>query len=66
MASSPANKYADVLRHDLCAFIHRSFIELNAQTPFHSNWHIEVLAAKLEAVRSFKRRKSLFRSYPRG
>jgi predicted phage terminase large subunit-like protein len=43
--------YADVLRHDLCAFIHRSFLELNAQTPFLSNWHIEVLAAKLEEVR---------------
>ena len=32
MAPSPANMYADVLRHDLCAFIHRSFLELNAQT----------------------------------
>jgi hypothetical protein len=51
MTPSPANMYADVLRHDLCAFIHRSFLELNAQTPFLSNWHIEVLAAKLEEVR---------------
>jgi hypothetical protein len=48
MTPSPANMYADVLRHDLCAFIHRSFLELNAQTPFLSNWHIQVLAAKLE------------------
>ena len=32
MAPTPANMYADVLRHDLCAFIHRSFLELNAQT----------------------------------
>jgi predicted phage terminase large subunit-like protein len=51
MAPSPANMYADVLRHDLCAFIHRSFLELNSHTPFLSNWHIEVLAAKLEEVR---------------
>jgi predicted phage terminase large subunit-like protein len=51
MTPSPANMYADVLRHDLCAFIHRSFLELNAQTPFLSNWHIQVLAAKLEEVR---------------
>src|SRR3979409_1515319 len=51
MTPSPANMYADVLRHDLCAFIHRSFLELNAQTPFLSNWHIELLAAKLEEVR---------------
>lgn len=51
MAPSPANMYADLLRHDLYAFIHRSFLELNAQTQFLSNWHIEVLAAKLEEVR---------------
>jgi predicted phage terminase large subunit-like protein len=51
MAPSPANMYADVLRHDLCAFIHRSFIELEAGKQFLWNWHIEVLAAKLEDVR---------------
>ena len=51
MAPTPANMYADVLRHDLCAFIHRSFLELNAQTPFLPNWHIDVQAAKLEEVR---------------
>src|SRR6266699_3074297 len=51
MTPTPAHMYADVLRHDLCAFIHRSFLELNAQTQFLSNWHIEVLAAKLEQVR---------------
>src|SRR5262245_36531328 len=51
MAPTPANMYADVLRRDLCAFIHRSYLELNAQTPFLPNWHIEVQAAKLEEVR---------------
>jgi predicted phage terminase large subunit-like protein len=51
MTPSPANMYADVLRHDLCAFIHRSFLELNSQTRFLANRHIEVLAAKLEEVR---------------
>ena len=51
MMPSPANMYADLLRHDLCAFIHRSHLELNPQTPFLSNWHIELLAAKLEEVR---------------
>jgi predicted phage terminase large subunit-like protein len=48
---SAANMYADLMRHDLCSFIHRSFLELNPQTPFLPNWHIEVLAAKLEEVR---------------
>lgn len=51
MALSSANMYAELLRHDLCAFIHRSFLELNAGKHFLSNWHIEVLAAKLEEVR---------------
>src|SRR6202162_762723 len=51
MMSSPANMYADLLRRTLCAFIHRSFLELNPQTRFHTNWHIEMLAAKLEEVR---------------
>lgn len=46
-----SNMYADLLRHDLCAFIHRSFLELNSQTRFLPNWHIELLAAKLEEVR---------------
>jgi predicted phage terminase large subunit-like protein len=43
--------YAELLRQDFCAFIHRSFLQLNAATKFLSNWHIEVLAAKLEEVR---------------
>jgi predicted phage terminase large subunit-like protein len=43
--------YAYLLRHDLCAFIQRSFLELNPQTKYQSNWHIELLAAKLEDVR---------------
>jgi hypothetical protein len=51
MAPSPANMYAELLRHDLCAFIHRSFLQLNASTQFLPNWHIELLAAKLEEVR---------------
>ena len=46
MASSPANIFADVLRHDLAAFTHRSFLELNGQTPFLTGWHPEVLAAQ--------------------
>ncbi|MGH6678538.1 MAG: terminase large subunit domain-containing protein, partial [Bradyrhizobium sp.] len=62
MAPSPANMYAHVLRHDLCAFIHRSFVELE-QSEFHANWHIEVLAAKLEDVR-FGRCKRLIVNVP--
>ncbi len=65
MAPSPANMYAHVLRHDLYAFIHRSFKELNAQTHFLSNWHLEVLAAKLEDVRRGRCKRLIVNVPPR-
>jgi hypothetical protein len=65
MARSPANMYADVLRHDLCAFIHRSFIELEAGKQFLCNWHIEVLAAKLEEVRQGRCKRLIVNMPPR-
>jgi predicted phage terminase large subunit-like protein len=51
MAPSPSDLYADILRGDLTAFIHRSFQELNPGESFAVNWHIELMAAKLEEVR---------------
>jgi len=57
--------YADVLRHDLCAFIHRSFIELEAGKQFLPNWHIEVLAARLEEVRRGRCRRLIVNMPPR-
>ena len=64
MAPSPANMYAYVLRHDLFAFIHRSFLELE-QTEFHPNWHLEVLAAKLEDVRCGRCKRLIVNVPPR-
>lgn len=43
--------YGLLLRSDFHTFLHRSFGELNPRTPFDDNWHIAVLAAKLDAVR---------------
>ena len=65
MATSPANMYAHVLRRDLCAFIHRSFLELNARAQFFPNWHIEVLAAKLEELRQGRCRRLIVLVPPR-
>jgi hypothetical protein len=65
MPLSPARMYAHLLRHDLCAFIHRSFLELNPQTQFHSNWHIEVVASKLEDVRHGRCRRLIVNVPPR-
>jgi predicted phage terminase large subunit-like protein len=52
MAPAPTKTYSEILRNDFCGFIHRSFLELNAGTKFEANWHIELLAAKLEEVRA--------------
>ena len=43
--------YRTLLRRDLYAFIQRAFYELNPTTPFLPNWHIELVAAALEACR---------------
>ena len=51
MAPSPEKVYADILRNDFHAFLHRAFLELNPRARFELNWHLEVLAAKLEEVR---------------
>src|SRR5262245_55222358 len=64
MAPSPANMYAHLLRHDLGAFIHRSFLELE-QSEFHWNWHLEVLAAKLEDVRRGRCKRLIVNVPPR-
>ena len=51
MAPSLGRLYADILRNDLYAFIYRAYLELNPQGKFEPNWHLDVLAAKLEDVR---------------
>ena len=65
MAPSPAQIYAYVLRHDLCAFIHRSFLELNPQNKYEHNWHIELLASKLEDVRAGQCKRLIVNVPPR-
>lgn len=50
MTKDVTREYRDLIRKDLYAFIELTFRELNPQTPFLRNWHIEVLAAALERV----------------
>ncbi len=40
-----------ILRSDLGYFAERCFYQLNPQAAFLTNWHIEVVAAKLATVR---------------
>ena len=50
-------EYDALLRQDLATFAARCFQELNPQTELAVNWHLEVIAAKLTAVRDGKIRR---------
>jgi hypothetical protein len=47
-------EYKTLLRQDFSSFVARCFYDLNPQTEFAMNWHVEVIAAKLTAVRQGK------------
>src|ERR1022692_1388513 len=65
MIASPSMMYTEILKRDLYAFIHRSFLELNGGKAFLPNWHLEVLAAKLEDVRHGRCRRLIINLPPR-
>ena len=60
-----ANEYMALLKLDFYAFIERSFAQLNPETRFYRNWHIELLAAKLEAWRRGEIRRLIINVPPR-
>jgi hypothetical protein len=47
-------EYETLLRQDFTTFATRCFYDLNPQTEFAMNWHLEVIAAMLTAVREGK------------
>lgn len=51
MTDRTLTQYTDILRADFAAFTHRAFLELYGSKTFKFNWHIELLAERLEAVR---------------
>jgi predicted phage terminase large subunit-like protein len=58
-------EYDALLRQDFETFAARCFHDLNPQTHFSPNWHIEVIAAKLMAVRQGKIRRLIINLPPR-
>ena len=56
---------AALLWHDLASFALRAFRELNPRTLFAMNWHIELIAAQLAAVRAGRIRRLLVNLPPR-
>ena len=63
-ALSPA-EYRAVLRGDFYSFMLRCFAELDSGGPFLPSWHIEVMAAKLQAVRDGRVRRLIINIPPR-
>jgi hypothetical protein len=49
--------YDTLLRLDFVSFAQRCFRELSPRTQFATNWHIEMIAAKLIALREGKIRR---------
>jgi predicted phage terminase large subunit-like protein len=58
-------EYAVVLRNDLAAFTERAFYELNPNTLFAANGHLEVIASKLEDCRNGKIKRLIINLPPR-
>jgi predicted phage terminase large subunit-like protein len=56
---------AALLWHDFASFAARCFRELNPRTPFVTNWHFELMAAKLAAVREGRSRRLIISVPPR-
>jgi predicted phage terminase large subunit-like protein len=58
-------EYRALLRQDFGAFIHRAFVELNPRDSFLTNWHLDVLAARLDSVRRGETRRLIVNLPPR-
>jgi hypothetical protein len=58
-------EYETLLRQDFTSFAARCFYDLNPQTELAMNWHVEVIAAKLTAVRQGKIRRLIINLPPR-
>src|SRR5260370_39832874 len=65
MSELSPREYDVILRSDLGYFAERCFYELNLQAAFLTNWHIEVIAAKLAAVRAGRIRRLIINLPPR-
>ena len=52
-----ASEYAALLRADFASFAQQCFYELNPRTAFAPSWHHDIIAAKLEAVRTGRSRR---------
>ena len=59
-------EYETLLRQDFRTFVARCLYDLNPQTELAINWHLEVIAAKLTAVREGKIQRLIINLPPPG
>jgi hypothetical protein len=57
MSELSPSEYNAILRSDFNFFAQRRFSELYPEAAFATNWHLEIIAAKLTAVRQGKIRR---------
>src|SRR6516164_3941130 len=60
-----ASEYSALLRADFASFAQHCFHELNPRTLFAASWYYEIIAAKLEAVRTGRSRRVIINMPPR-
>ncbi len=54
-----------ILRQDFKSFIHKTFLTLNPNQPYMSNWHIDMIAEYLKAVEQGKLKRLIINMPPR-
>ncbi|HZZ79820.1 MAG TPA: terminase, partial [Gemmataceae bacterium] len=60
-----ASDYNAVLRLDFSAFLQRTFYELNPGQSFFGNWHLDLIASRLEDCRNGRCRRLIINVPPR-
>lgn len=65
MIDRPTSQFVRLLQHDFYGFVHRSFLELSPSEQFLPNWHVELMASKLEDVRLGRTRRLILNVPPR-
>jgi len=60
-----ASEYSALLRTDFASFAQHCFHELNPRTLFAASWYHDIIAAKLEAVRTGRSRRVIISMPPR-
>jgi predicted phage terminase large subunit-like protein len=64
-AALARSEYEAALRSDFYSFMVRCFVDLNSAAAYLPSWHIEVMAAKLQAVRDGRIRRLIINIPPR-